>query len=406
MSIISKTLSFLGYEQRSVDPSWQGAALMRGGNYAVGNAESLSTVYACVSAISETIASLPLILYRRTADDGREKASNHPLYKVLHDQPNDWQTSLEFREMLQAAVLLRGNAFAEIKRGYDGQVRSLIPLSNDRVSVIHLDNGRLGYDVTDHKGGVRRLLQEEVFHLRHRSTDGRVGISPITASRQTVELALAERQHGTSTFSNGAKLSGILTFPGRLQTQQRDNIKNSWKDEYAGSNNAGKTPVLEEGVEYKPISMTSDDAQYLESRQFSVEEIARLFRVPPTIIGQMDKANYSNSVELARQFVTLTLRRHLVMWEQAISRALLTEAGRRTYFAEFSVEGLLRGDSTNRAEFYSKGLTDKWLMIDEVRKLENLPKLAANANSHEKTPPEGSDDEAGQVKEPKADISP
>lgn len=406
MSIISKTLSFLGYEQRSVDPSWQGAALMRGGNYAVGNAESLSTVYACVSAISETIASLPLILYRRTTDEGREKASDHPLYKVLHDQPNDWQTSLEFREMLQAAVLLRGNAFAEIKRGYDGQVRSLIPLSNDRVTVIHLDNGRLGYDVTDQKGGVRRLLQEEVFHLRHRSTDGRVGISPITASRQTVELALAERQHGTSTFSNGAKLSGILTFPGRLQDTQRNNIKNSWKDEYAGSNNAGKTPVLEEGVEYKPISMTSDDAQYLESRQFSVEEIARLFRVPPTIIGQMDKANYSNSVELARQFVTLTLRRHLVMWEQAISRALLTEAGRRTYFAEFSVEGLLRGDSTNRAEFYSKGLTDKWLMIDEVRKLENLPKLAANANSNEKTPPESSDDEAGTGKESKADVSP
>lgn len=366
----------IGLEQRNApNPSWDGAALLRGGSTAPGKAESLSAVYACVSAISETIASLPLILYRRTDDEGRERAKDHPLYRVLHDQPNDLQTALEFREMMQAMVLLRGNAHAEIKRGPDGQVRSLTPLPGDRVTTLQLENGRLAYDVTDGKGNVRRLLQEEVFHLRHRSDNGLVGVSPITASRETVQLALAEREHGTATFNNGARLSGILKFPQRLSKDQSDQLRRSWESQHAGGANAGKTAILQEGVEYQTVSMSMEDSEYLASRQFSVEEIARLYRVPPTIIGDLRHGNYSNSVEMNRVFVVHTLRRHMTMWEQAIARALLTEAGRRIYFAEHNVEGLLRGDSANRAEFYSKGIADGWMTADEVRKLENLPKL-------------------------------
>jgi HK97 family phage portal protein len=383
MSIIARALSLIGLEKRAVNPSWSGAALMRG-DFTPGKAESLSAVYACVSAISETIASLPLILYRRTDDDGRERANDHPLYKVLHDSPNELQTALEFREMMQAMVLLRGNAHAEIKRGYDGQVRSLTPIPGDRITTLQLDNGRMAYDVADGKGKMRRLLQEEVFHLRHRSENGITGISPITASRETVQLALSERDHGNSTFNNGAKLSGILKFPQKLSQEQRYGISNSWKSQYAGGANAGKTAILEEGVEYQTISMSMEDAQWLESRQFSVEEIARLFRVPPTIIGDLRHGNYSNSVEMNRVFVVHTLRRHMAMWEQAIARSLLTEAGRRTYFAEHNVEGLLRGDSGNRADFYSKGVADGWLTIDEVRKYENLPKLT-DADRNQKT---------------------
>ncbi len=372
MSIVQRVRNLFHVEQRS-DPSWDGAALLAG-RTTLGAAESVSAVYACVSAISETIASLPLIVYQRTADDGRQRAGAHPLYGVLHDQANELQTALEFRELMTAHMLMRGNAYAEIGRDHAGQVIALKPLHPERVRVEQLDNGRLRYEATDRKGAVKRLLQDEVFHLRHRSDNGILGISPITASRQTIDLALSEREHGISTFSNGAKLSGVLKFPQKLKPEQRTNLGNSWNSQYAGSANAGRTAILEEGVEYQTISMSMEDSEYLASRQFSVEEVARLFRVPPTVIGDLRHGNYSNSVEMARQFVTLTLKRHLTAWEQAISSQLLTPAARRTYFAEHSVEGLLRGDSTNRADFYEKGIASGWLSIDEVRQLENLPK--------------------------------
>lgn len=394
MNLITRALNYLGMEKRTVEPSWDAVALL---NAPTGKAESLSAVYSCVAAISETIASLPLVLYRREADEGREKAADHPLYKVLHDAPNDRQTALEFREMMQASVLLRGNAYARIIRGNDGQVRQLIPVPADRVTVLELDNGRLAYEYSDSKGNHIRLLQDEMFHLRHRSDNGILGISPITAARETVSLALAERDHGNATFTNGAKLSGVLKFPSQLTPNQRDNLRTSWNSQHQGGTNAGKTAILEAGVEYQTVSMSMDDAQWIEARQFSVEEVCRLFRMPPTVVGDLRHGNYSNSVEMARQFVTLTLRRHLTMWEQAISRSLLTEAGRRLYFAEHSVEGLLRGDSTNRADFYSKGITDGWLTIDEVRKLENLPKLP-HAASTQTAPTQPAKDETGQAK--------
>lgn len=399
MNIITRALSMIGYERRAVDPSWDGAALLRTGS--IGNAESVSAVYACVSAISETIASLPLTLFKRTPDDGREKASDHPLYSVLHDQANERQSALEFREQMQAFVLLRGNAYAEIVRDNAGQVITLLPLHPDRVTVMELDNGRLAYDYADSKGRQKRLLQVEVLHLRHRSDNGILGISPLTASRETINLALAERDHGNATFTNGARLSGILKFPQKLKADQRTALASSWNTQYSGGANAGKTAILEEGVEYQTISMTLEDAEWIAAREFSVAEIARLFRVPPTIIGDMSKANYSNSVELARQFVTLTLKRHMVAWEQAIAMQLLSPAARKVYYAEHQVDGLLRGDATNRADFYEKGIASGWLLIDECRRLENLPKLPntkkpTNALTNENTPAQPVPAEAGQ----------
>ena len=259
MTIIDRTLGFFGLERRTSrqsDPYWANFAALRGGGFTPRSAESVSAVYACVSAVAETIASLPLILYRRTPDDGRDRARDHPLYRVLHEAPNPQQTGLEFRELMQASVLLRGNAFAEIRRGYDGQVRELLPLHADRVQVLKLDTGRLGYEVFDDNGQRRRLLQEEVFHLRHRSADGALGVSPITAAREVIELAIAEREHGTATFRNGTKATGILKFPGKLSQPQREAIAQSWASQHAGAANAGKTPILEEGVDYTPVSMT------------------------------------------------------------------------------------------------------------------------------------------------------
>ena len=372
MTIIERALSAIGFERRAVsaDPYWSNFAALRDGSVTPHSAEGLSAVYACVAAISETIASLPLQLYKRTDNDGRETAKDHPLYRALHDSPNEIQTALEFREQMTAAMLLRGNAYARIVRGTDGQVQQLLPLAPDRVNVLCLDNGRVGYEITDRAGKVERLVQDDVFHLRHRTDDGIVGISPIARCKQVLELAIAERDHGVDTFRNGAKLLGILKAPGRLNTEQRRAIAESWKQYKAGG-----TPVLDEGMDYSTVSMTLEDAEWIASRQFSTEEVCRIFRVPPTVAGDLRHGNYSNSVEMARQFVTLTLKRHLVAWEQAISKQLLTEAGRRTYFAEHSVEGLLRGDSTARAAFYESAINNGWMQIDEVRQLENLPRL-------------------------------
>lgn len=376
MNIITRIAGALGFEKRGAggDPYWSNFASLQAGPVNPTTAQGVSAVYACVNAISETTASLPLILFRRNGED-RERASDHPLYSVLHDQANEQQTALEFREWMQACVLLRGNAFARIVRGWDGQVRELLPLAPDRVTVLRVPSG-IAYDYTDQAGIVHRLLAHEVLHLRHRAGDDAVlGVSPIAAARNVIGLAIAEAEHGKATFTNGAKLAGVLKFPGRLNPAQREQIRNSWGSQYGGGGNSGKTAILEEGVDYQTVSMTLEDAEWIAARQFSVEEVARLFRVPPTVIGDLRHGNYSNSVEMARQFVTMTLRRHLVAWEQSIAKQLLTEAGRRVYFAEHQVEGLLRGDAVNRADFYDKGIKAGWLMPSEARRLENLPTI-------------------------------
>jgi len=372
MSIITRIANIMGFEKRANgDPYWENFATLQSGPVNAATAQSVSAVYACVGAISETVASLPLILFKRDGED-RQRATDHPLYKVLHDQANEQQTALEFREWMMASVLLRGNAYAKIVRGYDGQVRALLPMSPDRVTVLRVGDG-LGYEYTDFNGKVERLLSSEVLHLRHRlGDDGVLGVSPITAAKSVIQLAISERDHGVNTFANNTKLSGVLKIPGKLTGEQKTNLAASWNTQHGGAN-SGKTAILESGVEFQPISMTLEDAEWIAARQFSVEETCRLFRVPPTIVGDLRHGNYSNSVELARQFVTMTLRRHLVAWEQSISKQLLTEAGRRIYFAEHQVEGLLRGDATNRADFYTKGIDAGWMLRSEARKLENLP---------------------------------
>lgn len=378
MSIITRALSAFGLERRSGvaggDSYWSDFAGLRSSTVDEKTAQGVSAVYACVQAIAETTASLPLILFRREKED-RVRATDNPLYRVLHDAANPEQTALEAREYMQACVLLRGNAFARIVRGMDGHVRELWPLAPDRVTVLRAA-GKVAYDYTDGSGVLHRLLAHEVLHLRHRlGDDGVLGVSPIAAARGVVELAIAESEHGVSTFRNGAKLLGVLKFPGKLNPEQREGIKKSWGSQYAGSANAGRTAILEGGVDFQSVSMSLEDAEWIASRQFSVEEVARLFRVPPTVIGDLRHGNYSNSVEMARQFVTMTLRRHLVAWEQAIAKQLLTEEGRRNYFAEHQVEGLLRGDSVNRADFYDKGIGAGWMLKSEARRLENLPTI-------------------------------
>lgn len=344
------------------------------------SAEGVSAVYACVSAIAETVASLPLDVYRRT-NDGREKDRSHPLYKLLHDTPNDWQTALEFREQLQRHVLLRGNGYARIIWDSAGRVQALKPLHPDSVTVLtNQTSDRLLYDVTDRNGKLTRLTSDDVLHLRFHSDDGILGRSPIQVARDTIGLALAEQTHGSKMFEQGTKLSGVIETQAGTTKEQAAQIRDSWATGQAGVSNHGKTAVLPQGAKFNTVSMTLEDAEWIEARKLSVIEVCRLFRCPPVIVQSMESANYSNSVELARQFVTLTLRRHLAAWEQAINRTMLSG----NYFAEHNVEGLLRGDSAARATFYQRGIEDGWMLRSEVRRLENLPSI------------EGIDDEAGQ----------
>lgn len=335
------------------------------------SAEGISAVYACIAAISETVGSLPLDVYRNT-DNGREKAKSHPLYMILHAEPNGYQTALEFREQMQRHVLLRGNAYAEIVWDKSGRVQALLPMHPDSVTVLKTADGKLIYEAADTNGRTRRLLSDEVLHLRYHSDDGILGRSPITVARDTIGLALAERTHGAKMFEQGTKLSGVIeTLPGTTK-DQAGQIRESWNSGQAGVMNHGKTAVLPQGATFRTVSMTLEDSEWIAARRLSIVECCRLFRVPPVMVADMEAANYSNVVELARFFVTNTLRRHLVMWEQAINRACITTPG---FFVEHNVEGLLRGDSLTRANFYERGISDGWMLRSEVRRIENLPTI-------------------------------
>ena len=377
MSIINRLANALGFEMRSNgDGYFEAFGRMRtGGAVNAESAQSVAACYAAVAAISEAIGSLPLHLYKRDGED-RLKATDHSLYAVLHHAPNAYQSAVELREWLTTCMLLRGNGYARIVRGYDGQVRELLPLAPERVTVLRKGDGIGGYDYTNRDGIIERLLPAEVFHLRHRAgPDPLIGVSPIEAARAVLELAIAEADHGTATFNNGTRLSGLLKVPGKLNTEQKAALATSWNSQHAGGTNHGKTAILESGAEYQTLSMSLEDSTWVQARRFSVEEVARLFKIPPILIGDMANSSYSNSVEMARVFLVHTLGRYLVAWEQAISRQLLTPAGARIYFPEHNTDGMLRSDSAGRAAMYQSGIQNGYLLRSEVRRLENLSEI-------------------------------
>jgi HK97 family phage portal protein len=377
MSIITRMASALGFEKRANGDGYFEAfgALRTGGTVTPESAQSVAACYAAVAAIAEAIGSLPLHLYKRDGDD-RIKAVDHPLYAVLHHAPNGQQSAVELREWLTSCMLLRGNGFCRIVRGNDGQVRELLPLAPERVNVLRKGDTIGGYDYTNRDGIIERLLPAEVFHLRHRAgSDPLIGVSPIEAARAVLDLAIAEGEHGTTTFRNGTRLSGLLKIPGKLNPEQKTQLATSWNSQHAGGGNSGRTAILESGVEFQPLSMSLEDSDFVASRRFSTEEVARIFKIPPVLIGDLSHANFSNSVEMARWFIVHTLGRYMTAWEQAISRQLLTPAGARIYFAEHSADAMLRGDSTGRASFYASGINAGWLKPSEARRLENLPTI-------------------------------
>lgn len=374
MSIVTRVLSAVGLERRSAPIGINGwPSLTAGGHVTPESAQSVAAVYAAVALIAESIGSLPLRLYQRGDNGDRTVATAHPLASVLHRTPNDGQGATEFWEWMVSAMLLTGNAYARITRDNAGQVIALWPLATERIHVLRKGEAIGGYDYTDRDGRRERLLPTEVFHLRHRAgTDPLIGVSPIQAARAVIELAQAEAQHGQSTWDNGTKASGILSFAGRLKPEQRTAIAASWATQHAGGSNAGRVPILEEGTQYTPISMSLADSDYIASRIHTVQEVARIFKVPPIMIGDLSNANYSVSESMNRWFAVHTLGRHLSAIEGAINRQLLPPIAARTLYAEFSLEGLLRGDTTTRAAFYSSGIASGWLKPSEARRYENL----------------------------------
>lgn len=371
-------------EMRRTDEASWAAMADHGGFASTGNfvdshtAESIAAVFACVQALSESTACLPFHVYQCDADGVRVRADNHPLARVLR-QPNDYQSGMAFREAMTGDVLLHGNAFARKEYNGAGELVALHPLITRHVVVVRLPSGRLAYDYTDLFGNLSRYLDDEIFHLADRTEAGwHLGRSRIAIAREQLGLALAQREHGTSTFRNGSFPLGVLEAPADriISTEQVDRLKHDWALRYSGKHNAGKTPLLQWGIKYNPVTVPLEDMQWIAAQKMTVEEVARIFRVPPTLIQDLSHGTYTNVAELGSQFVRYSLQRWLSMWEAEVSRQLLGPIARARYHAEHSVDGLLRGNPEARAAFYSSAITAGWMTVDEVRHLENLPPLA------------------------------
>ena len=346
------------------------------------SAMQMTAVYSCVRILAEAVAGLPLHLYRYKEDGGKEKALDHPLYLLLHDEPNPEMSSFVFRETLMTHLLLWGNAYAQIIRNGRGEVMALYPLMPDRMAVDRDDKGQLYYEYTTSaddapisKGSIVRLKPSDVLHIPGLGFDGLVGYSPIAMAKNAIGLAIATEEYGSKFFANGAQPSGVLEHPGTIKDPQR--VRDSWMSQFGGSANSNKIAVLEEGVKYTPISISPEQAQFLETRKFQINEIARIFRVPPHMVGDLEKSSFSNIEQQSLEFVKYTLEPWLVRWEQSIQRTLFSADEKKRYFVRFNVEGLLRGDYASRMNGYAVGRQNGWMSANDIRELENLDRIPA-----------------------------
>lgn len=330
-----------------------------------------TAVYACVRILAETIASLPFHTYRYTIN-GKEKAIEHPIYYLLHSEPNPEMTSFVFRETLMSHLLLWGNAYAQIIRDGRGRVLGLYPLLPNKVIVNRNQHGELVYQY-EKEGQTYFLRSYEVLHIPGLGFDGIIGYSPIAMAKNAVGMAIATEEYGAKFFANGANPGGVLEHPGVVKDPAR--IRESWNAVYQGSSNAHRVAVLEEGMKFQSIGIPPEQAQFLETRKFQINEIARIFRIPPHMIGDLEKSSFSNIEQQSLEFVMYTLDPWVVRWEQAIQRALFTENEKRQYFVKFNVDGLLRGDYQSRMNGYAVGRQNGWLSANDIRELENLNRI-------------------------------
>lgn len=346
------------------------------------SAMQMTAVYACVRILSEAIAGLPLHMYRYKDDGGKEKALDHPLYLLLHDEPNPEMSSFVFRETLMTHLLLWGNAYAQIIRNGKGEVVALYPLMPNKMTVSRDETGQLYYTYQKSQEELPKdntytvtLHPSDVLHIPGLGFDGLVGYSPIAMAKNAIGLAIATEEYGSKFFANGAAPSGVLEHPGTIKDPQR--VRESWMSQFGGPANSNKIAVLEEGLKYTPISISPEQAQFLETRKFQINEIARIFRVPPHMVGDLEKSSFSNIEQQSLEFVKYTLDPWVVRWEQSIQRTLLTPEEKKTYFVKFNVEGLLRGDYQSRMSGYATARQNGWMSANDIRELENLDRIPA-----------------------------
>jgi phage portal protein, HK97 family len=340
-----------------------------------------TAVYACVRILAETIASLPLHTYKYT-ETGKEKATEHQLYNLLSDEPNPEMTSFVFRETLMSHLLLWGNAYAQIIRDGRGNVIGLYPLLPNKMTVNRASNGEIYYIYSRYSDenpniegyGQVYLQNHEVLHIPGLGFDGLVGYSPIAMAKNAVGMSIACEEYGASFFANGANPGGVLEHPGVVKDPAR--VRDSWNSVYQGTGNAHKVAVLEEGMKFQSIGIPPEQAQFLETRKFQINEIARLFRIPPHMVGDLDKSSFSNIEQQSLEFVKYTLDPWVIRWEQAMKKALLLPGEKKDYFIKFNVDGLLRGDYQSRMNGYSIGRQNGWLSSNDIRELENLNKIS------------------------------
>ena len=307
------------------------------------SALQISTVYACVRLLAETVASLPLHLYKFTdTGAGKERATEHPLYKILYRQANPEMTSFSFREAMMMHLLLWGNAYAQIVRDGKNGILGLYPLLPENVEIDRAENGDLFYTYhayTDEVPGEHNkdiiFQRDEILHIPGLGFNGLVGFSPIAMMKNALGTTLAVEKYGSAFFKNGAQPAGVLEHPGVLKDPQK--IRDNWMNAYGGAGNAHKVAVLEEGMAYKPISLPPEDSQFLSTREFGVEEICRIFRVPPHMVQDLKRATFNNIEHQSIDFVMHTIMPWLVRIEQAIIKDVLIEEEQEKYFPKFNV---------------------------------------------------------------------
>ena len=337
-----------------------------------------TAVYACVRILAEAVASLPLHVYEYQDDGGKKLVHDHPLYYLLHDEPTPEMTSFVFRETLMSHLLIWGNAYAQIIRDGAGRVLGLYPLLPDKMDVQRDDRGNIYYVYSRNSDenpmfkeyGDIRLKAEDVLHIPGLGFDGLIGYSPIAMAKNAVGMTLACEEYGASFFANGANPGGILEHPGVLKDPSK--VRESWNSVYRGVNNAHKIAVLEEGMKYQQIGIPPEEAQFLETRKFQINEIARLYRIPPHMVGDLDKSSFSNIEQQSLEFVKYTLDPWVIRWEQSLQRSLLLPGEKGKYFIKLNVDGLLRGDYQSRMNGYAVGRQNGWFSANDIREMENM----------------------------------
>lgn len=337
-----------------------------------------TAVYACVRILAEAIASLPLHVYKYQDDGGKKLVHDHPLYYLLHDEPNPEMTSFVFRETLMSHLLIWGNAYAQIIRDGAGRVLGLYPLLPDKMEVQRDDRGNIYYVYSRNSDenpmfkeyGNIKLKAEDVLHIPGLGFDGLIGYSPIAMAKNAVGMTLACEEYGASFFANGANPGGVLEHPGVLKDPSK--VRESWNSVYRGVNNAHKIAVLEEGMKYQQIGIPPEEAQFLETRKFQINEIARLYRIPPHMVGDLDKSSFSNIEQQSLEFVKYTLDPWVIRWEQSLQRSLFLPGEKGKYFIKLNVDGLLRGDYQSRMNGYAVGRQNDWFSANDIREMENM----------------------------------